>query len=85
VSDDWLAEAPKDGGLSSLSTAARQRRERTDQFVRRIAAWVDTWRCVKCGVMLHPHQNGRRFYCSDRCRDASAPAYAKYLREKGAA
>ena len=77
---DWLAHAPKDGGLSSLSTAARSRREGSSNFARRIHHWVDTWRCVKCQKPLDPHNSGRYFYCSDACKAVSAPNYAAYLR-----
>ncbi len=68
MTTDWLEQAPKDAGLSSLSSAATRRREGAQQFAHRVRAWVDTWRCLWCDNDLDPHSSGRFFYCSDTCR-----------------
>jgi hypothetical protein len=67
----WLEEAPKDGGLSSLSANATRRREGAQQFAHRLHALIDTWTCLWCRQKLDPHGSGRFFYCSDVCRQAS--------------
>ena len=71
-----LSQAPLDGGLSSLSSKARSRREGAPQFAARVHAFVDTWKCLgpRCGKLLRPHESGRFFYCSDECRQASLEA-----------
>ena len=79
---DWLSEAPKDTGISSLSSAAARRREGALQFAARTHAWIDTWCCLWCRSDLNPHETGHFFYCSDECRQASrADQKAKNLKK----
>jgi hypothetical protein len=67
----WLDLAPRDGGLSSLSSAATRRREGAQQFSHRLHALIDAWTCLWCRTKLAPHDSGHFFYCSDACRQAS--------------
>jgi hypothetical protein len=69
-------ELTSDGGLSSLGTSARQRRQGAG-WTHTLAAWIDGWTCLQCRKVLSPRDTGRYFYCSDACRDKSLAAERK--------
>ena len=66
--------APMDGGLSSLSTKARQRRQSPEAFAARIKAEIMAEGCIWCHHTMPP---GRWFWCSEDCRTKAIAEHRK--------